>query len=336
MGNVINISRWTSHHNMFLYAAHFYFLNNKESYSIRIDKSINTCGVEMLFRDNKYYFDYSDSPEFISNPADYRLYFKRSLLINEVKYSNLVPLGFQLNYSYRPLDLIRKVKIHKCFSTVNIIEFMRALDFLGLVSNMSHASMDITTFPKKVTDNSGKILYYTRLWDPANNNNLLEKERRNRMNKFRVNAVRIIRKAFPESAVGLYPSPLAEKVAPDLVLDKKSITKKNYLVKLSNSDICIADDGLKDTPGWKIGEYVLFGKAIISTPISIAIPGFFAGINYLSLSSKDSTEELPGLIINLLDNDKYLSMCKKNYLYGQQYIHPAGYFKQVIRRIEKA
>jgi hypothetical protein len=65
-------------------------------------------------------------------------------------------------------------------------------------------------------------------------------------------------------------------------------------------NIGIADDGLKDTPGWKIGEYLLYGKAIITTPLNISLDNFKESVNYELLSTRSSFLELPDKIESLL------------------------------------
>ncbi|QLC67515.1 hypothetical protein LPB248_14740 [Flavobacterium sp. LPB0248] len=104
------------------------------------------------------------------------------------------------------------------------------------------------------------------MWNPDNNSDLEEKNRRELQNEFRIDACRIIKKNFKNTIVGVFPDTFSSKVAPDVLLDIKKISKKEYFNELKNSDIAIADDGLNDTLGWKIKECLLFGKAVIITP----------------------------------------------------------------------
>jgi hypothetical protein len=187
--------------------------------------------------------------------------------------------------------------------------------------------MEIKAFPRRVNDNGGRILYYTRLWDPAKSEDNLEKQRRQRMNEFRINAVKILKKYYPNSFVGLYPCPLAIQMAPELVLGRKETFKKHYMAILKYSDICIVDDGLKDTLGWKIGENVIFGKSIITTPIQVIVPKFNKNVNYLELKTRDSFEELPHYIEELQKGKRYLEIGINNFDYGQKYLYPMNYFE---------
>jgi hypothetical protein len=112
MDAIIYLNNWSSHHNMFLYSAFYYFSNKQMKFIIRTDNTLPSCGIVMRYNNDKYFFDYSDSPEFIANPQQYKLYFKRSLLTRYYGHSSLIPLGFQLNYSYKPIRIVFKFKLN--------------------------------------------------------------------------------------------------------------------------------------------------------------------------------------------------------------------------------
>ncbi|MCV9931233.1 hypothetical protein OIU80_02985 [Flavobacterium sp. LS1R47] len=104
---------------------------------------------------------------------------------------------------------------------------------------------------------------------------------------------------------------------------------------LNNYNICIADDGLKDTPGWKIGEYLLFGKAVITTPLNIDLDNFNEHINYEKLCNRSSYLELPEKIEYLLDGKKYLKMGEDNLMWSEIYLHPKNYIQRILSIIKK-
>ncbi len=114
------------------------------------------------------------------------------------------------------------------------------------------------------------------------------------------------------------------------MLDLKQTQKENYLKELSKADICLANDGLKDTPGWKIGEYAMLNKAIISTPLKTVIEEFKEGVNYLSLETNADYESIPLLIHDLLKNKKYMQMKKNNQKWSSKYLHPESYIQNII------
>ena len=173
----------------------------------------------------------------------------------------------------------------------------------------------------------------TRLWDPARNEDSEEKRRRALQNSFRINACRIIAKNFPNAITGLYPDDYAQKVAPDILLNTQQTKKANYLSELQKADICLADDGLKDTPGWKIGEYAMMNKAIISTPIKTVVEEFEANKNYICLEHRNDYQNLPDVIHELIKDKKYLELKEKNKKWTEKYLNPTTYVENILKTI---
>jgi len=325
----VYISSYTSHLNQILYSLVSFSQSRTHKVQVYYDKNVKNNCVRIEYNETSYLLDYSDDYLFMDEPANYDLYFKRSLLEHSLS-NNCRPLNFQVNMATDPLQLFRFLPKDFDFLRKSKVEIARMFDFLGLM-NMGHYAMlykDITKF-REIKGN-GNILFYTRLWDPSNNNDLEEKERRKIQNEFRIEACKIIKSNFKNASVGIFDSKLAQEICPDLIFPNKIISKKEYLKKLSLSSICIADDGLKDTPGWKIGEYTLFGKSIISTPLNVLIEEFVENENYLKLSSRNSSHELPDKIEQLLSNNNYLKMKECNIIWSEKFLNPVSYIKRII------
>jgi glycosyltransferase involved in cell wall biosynthesis len=290
-------------------------------------------GAILYFKNRIVFFDYSDDKEFVSIPCNYDFYFKRSLDINELKsHVNVFPLNFQVNFSTKPFKLMSLMDFGLIKNSGSLIELIRAVDAFGILTNDSHRSVNIDNF-KRVKNSTGKVIFMTRLWDPTRNDDEQEKERRRVQNNFRINACRIIKKVFPDSMVGVYPDDFGIKMASDILLDLGVTKKKNYLNILSQYDIAIADDGLKDTPGWKIGEYIMCGKAIISTPINVLIEDFFENINYLSTGERDNYQILPDLVQKLLKNKLYEEIQNNNVKWYEKHVSPDTYVSNILSKI---
>jgi hypothetical protein len=222
------------------------------------------------------------------------------------------------------------LKTDLLFDKSSRVEVIRVLDKFTLFTNSSHAVLDIKRYPKETRDFGGNIIFHTRLWNSDNHPDAEEKERRRKQNEFRINACRLIKKSYKSASVGLLDDNLSRVLAPDLVLNSKDPNKKHYFNKLNNYDICIADDGLKDTPGWKIGEYLLFGKAVITTPLNISLENFKEHTNYEKLSTRSSYLELADKIEYLLNEKKYLEMGSNNLKWSEIYLHPKNYIQRII------
>ena len=329
----LEIPYWSSHHNMLLYSLFYYCEGNKIEFELYFNTTLPVNGALLYFKNISVFFDFSDDTIFIGDPKLFQFYFNRSLL--ESNFINVYPLNFQVNLSYKALGFIQKLKIKDIINNKNRIEIVRAIDYFNRLTNLSHNAMDVRFFPKKIIDNKGKVIFLTRLWNPNNHPDPKEKERRIRQNIFRVESCRIIKKNFKNSLVGLFPDEYSKEVASDLLLDSKATSKKRYFNDLQSANIGIADDGLKDTPGWKIGEYLMFGKAVISTPINIIVEEFKENKNYLKLSSRNSFDELPEKIDYLLTNNRYLEMGVNNFNWSSTYLHPNEYMNRIISIITR-
>ncbi len=330
----LELSTWTHHLNHLIYSYFYYSKVENRKLNIFFNNEVKHNGAILHVDNFQVFFDYSDDTKFLDMPENFHFYFKRSLLKTNT-ISNVFPLNFNVPLSYKSFQLICHLKKDFLVHKKNRTEVIRALDFFSLLTNSSHRILDARRFPNKISDNGGKIIFYTRLWNPDNNPDAQEKERRKIQNDFRINACRIIKKHFKNASVGLFPDDLSKRIAPDILLDTHVCKKKNYFNSLYSYDIGIADDGLKDSPGWKIGEYLLYGKAVITTPINVEIENFKEGINYEKITTRSSYLELPDKIDILLKDKKYLEVGHNNLDWSHIYLHPIEYFARILKVIEQ-
>lgn len=328
----LELSIWTHHLNQLVYSYFYFCKNEKIDVQIVYNKNVKHNSAILYVNNKSILFDYSDDSNFIDLPENFDYYFKRSLLVKD-KIRNIYPLNFNVPYAYNSLSLLMNLKLDFLLAKRNRTEVIRALDRFLLFTNSSHSVLDVKNYSRKMTDFRGNIIFHTRLWNPNNHPDEDEKERRRNQNEFRINACRIIKKNFKDASVGLFSDKLSAQLAPDLLLNSRSSNKKDYLNKLSNYNIGIADDGLKDTPGWKIGEYLMFGKAVVTTPINIALDNFHEHTNYEKVSNRSAYQELPEKIEYLLKDKKYLEVAQNNLDWSSQYLHPKNYIKRVLSLI---
>ena len=276
----ILIKHWTSHLNQLLYSALVYSKIKKKKLVINYSELAPYEGAIILYNNVSFLLDYSDSSKILDSYKKYDLYFKRSINKKDVTKTSL-PLNFQVNFSTNPFSLIRRMDKKILKNPTSKTELLRALDYFSLMFNDSHSSKKINKFSKDIKDNNGKIIFLTRLWSPERTNDIEEKKRRIQQNEFRINACKTIKQNFKNSIVGIQKDSYSLRIAKKLTVDNKITKKSSYISLLNSADIGIADDGLFDNPGWKIGEYVMTSKAIITTPINIHIDNFKENINYL-------------------------------------------------------
>ncbi|MEJ2483221.1 MAG: glycosyltransferase, partial [Gemmatimonadota bacterium] len=88
----------------------------------------------------------------------------------------------------------------------------------------------------------------------------------------RVEVVRALRAAFGgEDRVGLIHNAFAAAEAPDALLGRK-VSRREYANQLKTSLISVNTDGLDGSPGFKIGESLAAGAAIVSQPLQFELP----------------------------------------------------------------
>ena len=90
---------------------------------------------------------------------------------------------------------------------------------------------------------------------------------------------------------------------------------------MKQSDICLATTGLHKSIGWKMGEYVAAGKAIISEHLYCEVPGdFIVGKNYLEFTNAEECIEQLDLLIK--EPKRICEMQIENKKYYENYGRP--------------
>ncbi|MFM7079975.1 MAG: hypothetical protein ACKOYC_09330 [Bacteroidota bacterium] len=331
----VEIPYWSSVYNHIVYS--FFYYSERNGFDLKIVKNNDVyLGLAIInFKGKRALLDYSDDTGHFNGRFKCDYYFKRSLM-NSDYLQGVFPLNFQISLSYKPLKVLSKIEKSILFDKRSRGELIRALDWLETFTDDSHHSKTIMRFdgcralPKK----SGRVIFMTRLWDPSRHADEAEKARREAQNNFRIGACRILKKEFPDSIVGVFPDNYSKTVATDVLIDASLARKRSYLNLAGGCDIGIADDGLRDTPGWKIGEYTMLGMAIISTPINVHIQGFTEGVNYLSTGSRSNYEVLPALISTLQRGDRYLEMQKSNRNWYLNHLEPLRYVDNILSKFE--
>jgi hypothetical protein len=311
---------------MLLSAALYYAHKNRLPITIQCSPQARIpANAFVLEVDGKRAFlDYNDDYELRPIGLQMDMYGKRSLTMSDAA-EGIVPLGFHFNYSFGLHRLLWKKGF---FHSRNRVEILRSLDWLR-ITNMSHLDMRVPHLFSPPADHGGKVIFYTRLWDPSRGTDQEERKRRHHMNEMRIQIVRTLRR-MENNVSGIFPDTFARHTCPELLVPEEETTKQNYLSKLRSADIGIANEGLKGSPGWKIGEYVVGSKCIISTAVAPLIPAFDTEVNYLVF---DDPNEIPEIVMQLRKGKKYLRMGEKNWQYCLKYLHPDVYFERILRHL---
>src|SRR5207253_9766808 len=117
-------------------------------------------------------------------------------------------------------------------------------------------------------------------------------------------------------------SPYARQHYPDCIAPDARQTRKLAFTQLVHqTDICVTSLGLRESNGFRLGEFVAAARAIVTERMRHTVPGNFAsGENYLDFTS---AEECAAAVRVLFDDPvKRLSMMQRNQAYYQAYLRP--------------
>lgn len=115
----------------------------------------------------------------------------------------------------------------------------------------------------------------------------------------------------------------------DMLITKR-IGMKEYLTKTKRSAIVFNTPSVLGCHGWKLGEYLAMGKAIISTPLNNMMPGDYSeGVHYIGVSGEQDIFSA----VKKVKEDEALRLSLKNNArtYYDAYLSP----KAVVSRIVK-
>ncbi|MBK0370728.1 hypothetical protein [Flavobacterium agrisoli] len=117
----------------------------------------------------------------------------------------------------------------------------------------------------------------------------------------------------------------------DFVYSKK-ISLKKYIKKIKQSAFVFNTPAVLDCHGWKLGEFLAMGKAIISTPLYNQMPAVL--INRKHLLIVENEKEIKNSIILLLnDLDFKKKMEIANRLYFDEFLAPKKVLSRLIERV---
>jgi len=171
----------------------------------------------------------------------------------------------------------------------------------------------------------GDVVFQTRLWRPSQDHAM----DRGGINQARVGVVRALRNAFGSGdQIGLIYSEFAASEAPDALLTKK-VSRKEYARQLRTSLISVNTHGLDGSPGFKIGESLAAGAAIVSQPFQFELPEpLQPGVNFLSFESPEECVQQCKLLLD--DQDLAERMRFENLRYYQRHVRPEAHARNLL------
>lgn len=111
------------------------------------------------------------------------------------------------------------------------------------------------------------------------------------------------------------------------------ITMSNYLEKVSNSLVVFNTPAVKECHGWKLGEYLCMGKAIISTPLKRKLPVDLEDAKH-AVFTDGSMADLEKKIMEIIKNKELRTRLETNALeYYSNYCKPEVVIQQLLSNV---
>jgi hypothetical protein len=109
------------------------------------------------------------------------------------------------------------------------------------------------------------------------------------------------------------------------------VKSKDYLVKTKRSAVSFNTPAVWDCHGWKLGEYLALGKAIISTPLSNKMP--IPMVHGVNIHFANSDEDISNAVVKIFQDDSYrreLELGSRDYF--ERYISPRAVIERLISK----
>ena len=282
------------------------------------------------------FFDLADNSRIYENIYEQcDFYVKRMLLKTDAKKKKkLIAYGLYYPVYYKNTHLQFLFLKNKKLAKYSL----RYWKFLSRMLNIkdSMAVNEISKLESPAADTE-QIIFRSRLWNPANNDTPWKKKERTILNDQRIDINRQLKRKFPLNFKGgILRDSYSENLCPDILLAPGEYHRRKYLHELKRSAIGIVNQGLEDSIGAKMGEYVANGLAIMTTPIEkFELHGNFSeGTHYLCYRS---AHQCVRQVETLLENPILRrELQERNQEYYERYLHPAKKLSHIFSLIKQA
>lgn len=294
----------------------------------------------LLNGDVRIHFDTHDAPEIAEGELDHcDFYFKRSyspVIVDALPNNHRVKV-FPLGLNYRVLtnrldwlSIVRGLSLHGLsaparYAVRQALDSRNRLRFEPRLAQME-APPDLDAPPK--------VLFQVSAFDPYDDPQRSQQniEDRIHVNETRAGYIRILKRALGDRFRGGFSRSAytLERYA-DLVIPEGQTCQENYLQTLRSFPICVATTGLHGSTGWKLAEYVAFGKAILSEPLLYDVPPpFDQERNYLAFTTP--RECLGGAVRLIEDAHLRHELMRNNAAYYRSHLRPDVLVKNALMK----
>ena len=318
-----------------LYSSQYiYYLRNNFDISFKkspynsIKQKDNLFLFSVVKEDDLYNFviDFADSSRINENAYIWcNVYGKINYNLTNGKYSDtsklvIIPPSFGVKI-WGIYNVLHRTLFH-------YLKFYPNSGFKNLLSNYITQKNRLTLSEYRNQNSDNKYIFFTAtLWNKQNHC-YDETE----MNNYRANFIRACKRIPDIKFEGGFAPNTEKGMYTDLFMDNR-ITINEYVEKINRSACVFNTPAVFSCHGWKLGEYLALGKAIISTPLKNELPKPLEhGINVHFVSGEES--EMIDVIKRIcLDNDYRRKLETGAYQYWRDYGHPKNAINNLFERV---
>lgn len=210
--------------------------------------------------------------------------------------------------------------------------WLAGVNYLKTWSRVPHLKIFVSKYilsSKKVasfsflptTDTENKIYFLSSYW-----------KGQGLTNQYRKNFIAACKahKGIQFSGGLVLEEPLDDVSYSDVIIEK-GVSYSTYLAQTQQSMVVFNTPAYHLCHGWKLGEFLAMGKAIISTPLSNELPAPLVHKEHIYIvdGSKESIQEA---LDELLTNPTLRHTLEQNaYAYYQTYVSPTASIKRLLR-----
>jgi len=189
---------------------------------------------------------------------------------------------------------------------LSIFNFDSFIDFkktFGRVKNQFFSRCPLKIYESINNIKKNYIFHLSTLWNSNNENNNNENVNLNRYN-FIITCKSIDNIVFDGGLINKYNN-ITKEVKFINATCNEEISHLEYVNKTKKSIIVFNTPAYCNCHGWKLGEYLAMGKAIISTPLSNDLPYPLEHGKNIYFIKNNSKNEIKKALLFILDNPNY-------------------------------
>ncbi|MDD3320940.1 MAG: hypothetical protein PHS59_05800 [Paludibacter sp.] len=283
-----------------------YFIHTNDSYKINLDH-YNWCDVYGNVNANFKFYPIDNYPKQVSLVPSFGI---RNFNLFET-------LCFSINNFFRTIQDIKNWEIYNKFSEQyekNTYKNFRR-HFLNYLKNYLNR-LPIESYINKNSINKNYIFFLSTLWysDAYNKND-------ETVNLRRANFIEVCKEIDICNFEGGLFADSSSSTGFEKSRTNIRLELSDWIIKTKESVLVFNTPAFWDCHGWKLGEYLALGKAIISTPLSNDLPEPLIHAKHIHIISDASKESIREAIIFILENPEYRKSLEFN---AQKYWNEYG------------